>query len=106
MSRSTDRRRAANTGQPRGRLDAAPMRLLAGNRKQIPQAKLSLATCAHCMGHGKRIHSITLSARTSTDAGKLMPSAFAAFMFKTNSNFVGCSMGRSAGFAPLRILST
>ena len=34
------------------------------------------------------------------------PSAFAVFRLITSSNFVGCSTGRSAGFAPLRILST
>jgi hypothetical protein len=54
----------------------------------------------------KETYSITLSARSRIDSGTLMPSAFAAFMFIANSNVVGCSMGRSAGFAPLRILST
>jgi hypothetical protein len=34
------------------------------------------------------------------------PSALAVLMFTTNSNFVGCSTGRSPGFAPLSILST
>jgi hypothetical protein len=34
------------------------------------------------------------------------PSAFAVGMLITNSNTVGCSTGRSAGFAPLRILWT
>jgi hypothetical protein len=31
------------------------------------------------------------------------PSALAVFRLMTSSNFVGCSMGRSAGLAPLRI---
>ena len=35
-----------------------------------------------------------------------MPSALAVFMFTTNTNFVGCSIGKSPGFAPLKILST
>ena len=39
-------------------------------------------------------------------AGCVMPSAFAVLRLITSSNFVGCSTGRSAGFAPLRILST
>ncbi len=30
----------------------------------------------------------------------------AVFTLLTSSNFVGCSTGRSAGWAPLRILST
>ena len=36
----------------------------------------------------------------------MMPSAFAVFRLITSSNLVGCSTGRSAGFAPLKILST
>ena len=34
------------------------------------------------------------------------PSALAVLRLMINSNFVGCSTGRSLGFAPLRILST
>jgi hypothetical protein len=34
------------------------------------------------------------------------PRALAVFKLTTRSNFVGCSIGRSAGFAPFRILST
>ena len=51
-------------------------------------------------------HLITLSARKSTDCGIVRPICFAVFKLMTNSNFVGCSTGRSAGLAPLRILST
>src|SRR4030095_7384768 len=46
------------------------------------------------------------SARTRSDWGIVKPRAFAVFILMTNSNLVGCSTGRSAGFAPLRILST
>src|SRR5207245_11130642 len=35
-----------------------------------------------------------------------MPSALAVLRLITNSNLVGCSIGRSAGLAPFRILST
>jgi hypothetical protein len=35
-------------------------------------------------------HSTTLSARSRIDSGNLIPSAFAALMFITNSNLVGC----------------
>ena len=48
---------------------------------------------------------ITWSARSRSDGGIVRPSAFAVFMLITSSNFVGCSIGRSAGLAPLRILS-
>jgi hypothetical protein len=34
------------------------------------------------------------------------PEGFAVSRFIANSNFVGCSTGRSAGFAPLKILCT
>src|SRR5262249_48649731 len=51
-------------------------------------------------------HLITFSARMSTIGGIVRPRALAVFRLITNSNFVGCSTGRSAGLAPLRILST
>ena len=38
--------------------------------------------------------------------GAVMPSILAVWWLITSSNFVGCSTGRSAGLAPLRILST
>src|SRR5262249_4640363 len=52
------------------------------------------------------LHSITSSARASTVAGISRPSVLAVVRFRTRSNLVGCSTGRSAGLAPRRILST
>src|SRR6516165_5965136 len=52
------------------------------------------------------LHSITWSASASMLSGITSPSAFAVFRLITNSNLVGCSTGRSAGLAPLRILAT
>src|SRR5262244_1079740 len=49
---------------------------------------------------------MTSSARLSRDGGIVRPSALAVLALITSSNFVGCSTGRSAGFAPFRILST
>jgi len=49
-------------------------------------------------------HSITSSAMDSSDGGTSMPSALAVVRLSTNSNLVDCSTGRSAGFAPLRML--
>src|SRR4030095_13183402 len=49
---------------------------------------------------------ITLSALASTFGGIARPICFAAFRLMMNSNFIGCSTGRSAGLAPFRILST
>jgi len=51
-------------------------------------------------------HSITSLAWTSSAAGMSIPSAFAVLRLMTSSYLVGCSTGRSAGLAPLRILST
>jgi hypothetical protein len=52
------------------------------------------------------LHSITSSARASSDCGTVRPSALAVLRLMTSSNFVGCSIGKSAGLAPLSILST
>jgi len=51
-------------------------------------------------------HSITSSARSNIVCGIVSPSAWAVLRLITSSNFVGCSTGRSDGFAPLRILTT
>jgi hypothetical protein len=51
-------------------------------------------------------HWITSSARSSSDCEIVMPSAFAVLRLMPSSNSLGCSTGRSAGLAPLRILST
>src|SRR6516162_61165 len=51
-------------------------------------------------------HSITSSARASNASGTVKPSALAVFILMISSKWVGCSTGRSAGWAPLRILST
>src|ERR1700738_3420051 len=53
----------------------------------------------------KRLHSITSSAATSSVGGAVSPSALAVLRLITNSNLVGCAIGRSAGFSPFRILS-
>ena len=46
---------------------------------------------------------MTRSARSSSDCETARPSAFAVFMLTTSSNLLGCSTGRSAGAAPLRV---
>src|SRR5262245_42955600 len=45
-------------------------------------------------------YSITSSARTRMESGIVNPIAFAVLRLRTMSNFVACSTGRSAGFAP------
>jgi hypothetical protein len=45
-------------------------------------------------------HSMIWSARASSDGGIARPRALAVLRLMTNSNFVGCSTGRSAGLRP------
>src|SRR6266481_4644370 len=70
-----------------------------------------LRACEEAAGHRAKErppihHWITSSARPSSDGGIVRPRALAVLRLMTSSNFVGCSMGRSPGFAPLRIMST
>ena len=51
-------------------------------------------------------HSITSSARASSDGGTSRPIAFAVLRLMTSSYLVGACTGRSAGFSPLRMRST
>ena len=57
-------------------------------------------------GRHRVIHSITSSARASSIGGTSIPSAFAVLALMMRRNRVGCSIGRSAGFTPLRTRST
>ena len=78
-----------------------------GSGKARPRSGSTARADAHlaCLGVVRR-QSITSSARWSTDGGRVMPSALAVARLITSSKVVGCSMGRSPGFAPFRILST
>src|SRR6202521_2064954 len=55
---------------------------------------------------GRVIHSITSSARTSSERGRTRPSALAGLRFMTSSNLVGPCTGRPPGLGPRRIRST
>src|SRR5262249_32981072 len=52
------------------------------------------------------LHSITSSARARSDGGMVRPSTLAGLRLVSNSNLSFCWTGRSAGLAPLSILST
>jgi hypothetical protein len=49
---------------------------------------------------------MTLSARSNNDDGTVSPIALAVLRLTTSSKFDGCSMGKSPGLLPFRILST
>jgi hypothetical protein len=51
-------------------------------------------------------YSNTLVVCAKIDCGNLMPSDDAVLRLMQSMNVVGCSMGRSPGFAPLKILLT
>jgi hypothetical protein len=93
---------------------AATARVLAQHRGDLPPVvdptQLDLPARREAEGEDQHrvatCYSITWSACSSSDCGIVRPKAFAVFRLMTNSNFVGCSMGRSAGLAPFRILST
>ena len=51
-----------------------------------------------------RTHSITSSASNCIELGTSMPRALAVLRLMTKSNFFGCSIGRSLGLVPRRIL--
>src|SRR5262249_29561303 len=52
------------------------------------------------------LHSITSSARASSDGGTSRPSMRAVWALMTSSNLADCSTGRSVGLAPLRMRPT
>jgi hypothetical protein len=54
-------------------------------------------------GPRRNTHSISSSARASSEAGTVRPKAFTVLRLITSSSLVLCWMGRSAGLAPLRI---
>jgi hypothetical protein len=71
------------------------------------RASLSgLGTSGSCQRRMWSGYSITASARASRIGERLRPRAFADFALMASSKRVGCSMGRSAGLAPFKILST
>jgi hypothetical protein len=71
----------------------AGIRLIPNDRRLVPKGDLS--RCNRFAAY-----SITSSARSMSDNGTSTPIALAVLRLITNSNFVGCSTGRSAGFAP------
>jgi len=75
---------------------AAPQQAAARDDQPVPQEPAA----------GSPRHWMISVAWARTDCGMVSPSAWAVLRLMTKSNLVGCSTGRSAGLAPLRILST
>jgi hypothetical protein len=108
-------RRCRHQGQPRrGRVpggDGDRSRLRVGHHRprlqplQGPALAPPLAVGRGRHGQRRVPHSITSSARNSSDCGSLTPSRFAVPRLIDSCNFTGRSIGSSAGRAPFRILS-
>jgi hypothetical protein len=95
------------SGQPR-HFDSAPRTSallrsadIADRVRQVRKVpKRGLMRCS------KSDYSITSSARSSSGSGTLRPIALAILRLITSSNFTGCSIGKSAGFAPFKTFCT
>src|SRR5215831_18010467 len=72
------------------------------NSKQEANKNLALYFCL--LPFYFCLHLITLSARANTVGGIVRAICLAALRLMMNSNFLGCSTGRSPGFLPFRIL--
>src|SRR5262249_43948002 len=95
-----------NQSQQRVFTQSAPVATDLGARRLTPLRATSLHM--QCSKRGcirPRIYSITSSAIASTPGGMVRPSVWAVLRLMTNSNLVGCATGKSAGFAPFRILA-
>ena len=75
---------------------------LAGFSSYAPKVYFFLLPIASCL----LPYLITLFPFASKSTGIVRPISFAAFKLITNSNFVACCTGKSAGLAPFKILST
>ena len=97
-----------------------PWRLRFGGRLHANVAGEPLPNCGDMLGRAKRsvradidqaqtrtrrrrwsTYSISSSARARSEAGTVIPIAFALLRLTTRLNLVGCCTGRSPGFSPL-----
>jgi len=72
----------------------------------IPDAASGRANTRLMHRSKQSLHSITSSAVARRVCGTVRPSALAALRLMASSNLVGCRIGRSAGFSPLRMRPT
>src|SRR5262249_29906980 len=71
-------------------------------RRERPRRRRAAEQC----DERASFHSISASARTKNVSGIVRPMALAVLRLTANSNFVGCSMGKSFGCQPCNILCT
>jgi hypothetical protein len=86
--------------------ESGPTFCIAANAPFVPIPALSRCNKVRRQRACSAAYSITSSARASSEGGTVRPSAFAVLRLSTSSSFVGCWIGRSPGFAPLRMRPT
>ena len=77
-----------------------------GSRPHPASSPRPAARAHHELPAAQPAHSITSVTWSMISLGKVMPSSRAVFRLTTKSKVIGCSTGRSAGLAPLRMRST
>ena len=78
---------------------------VSGYRRVRFGPKPAVGSCNNKCRH-KQTYSITSPASARSIGGTVNPNVFAVLRLITKSNLVGCNIGRSAGFSPLRIRPT
>jgi hypothetical protein len=91
-------------------LQHCPNKVVANAYKSVRLLHNDYHRCEHTKDERddahQRCHWSTSSARKRRVGDMVSPRALAVLRLMTSSNVMGCSTGRSAGLAPLRILST
>src|SRR5262245_60039460 len=88
------------------RQEQSPTRQLPVARRTFFRSAFSLRSLTQVFCLSAHAYLITWFARARNSGESVSPICFAAFKLITNSNFVGCCTGKSAGLAPFKILST
>src|SRR5262249_32931919 len=83
--------------------DAPDALALLRARRERPRGRRAAEQRYELAALDPRAHSMTSSARASSLSGIWRPSDLAVVVLMISWNLVGCSTGRSAGLAPLRI---
>ena len=79
----------------------------AKNGRSVPRTDLSRCSKYSIQARTEtKTYSINSSARARSESEMVSPSASAVLRLITKRKRIGCSIGKSAGLAPLKILST
>src|SRR6516162_3802507 len=99
------RNREVGQGNPSGQHQGGVTQTTVVGYSVTPVTRLWRGQCPLWVKSGHQPHSITSSARPSSNGGTSRSNALAVLRLMTSSNFVGAWIGRSTGFSPLRMRS-